>query len=246
VHLVGHSYGGGVALHVAHARPDRIASLALYEPSAFYLLKQLGDQGTAALSEIVAIAGKTGEAVARGDHRAAAAAFVDYWSGQGAWEALRPGLQDALIRWAPKAPLDFAALIEEPILASAYRRLRFPTLVIRGEHAPAPTRLIADSLPFLMPSARLSLVAGAGHMGPLTHSEKVNALIAKHVENTKTTNRQVDDHQLTISKAEVHTSLPGTTDKSRPQTNNQAPLKYKSNGPQSLRLPASTCFEHRS
>ena len=34
VHLVGHSYGGGVALHVALERPDRIASLTLYEPSA--------------------------------------------------------------------------------------------------------------------------------------------------------------------------------------------------------------------
>ena len=31
VHLVGHSYGGGVALHAALARPGRIASLALYE-----------------------------------------------------------------------------------------------------------------------------------------------------------------------------------------------------------------------
>src|SRR5690242_8615136 len=40
VHLIGHSYGGGVALHVALARPERMASLTLYEPSAFYLLKQ--------------------------------------------------------------------------------------------------------------------------------------------------------------------------------------------------------------
>ena len=42
LHLVGHSYGGGVALHVALARPERIASLALYEPSAFHLLRQMG------------------------------------------------------------------------------------------------------------------------------------------------------------------------------------------------------------
>ena len=42
VHLVGHSYGGGVALHVAVARRARIASMALYEPSLFHLLTRMG------------------------------------------------------------------------------------------------------------------------------------------------------------------------------------------------------------
>ena|ERR1043165_3526002 len=55
IHLIGHSYGGGVALHVALARPERIASLTLYEPSAFYLLKQL-DSGAAPLAEITSVA----------------------------------------------------------------------------------------------------------------------------------------------------------------------------------------------
>jgi pimeloyl-ACP methyl ester carboxylesterase len=52
VHLVGHSYGGGVALHVALARPTRIASLTLYEPSAFHLLKIMGDRGAAGFAEM--------------------------------------------------------------------------------------------------------------------------------------------------------------------------------------------------
>lgn len=181
VHLVGHSYGGGVALHVALKRPERIASLSLYEPSAFHLLKQLGERGALALAEIMAVAAKTGEGMVSGDYRAAAAAFVDYWSGSGAWDALRPALQDALIRWTPKAPLDFAALITEPTLASAYARLHFPVLIIRGEHAPAPTRLIADLLPSLLPAARLTVVPGAGHMGPLTHAAEVNALIVRNI-----------------------------------------------------------------
>jgi pimeloyl-ACP methyl ester carboxylesterase len=55
VHLIGHSYGGAVALYVALARADRIASLALYEPSAFYLLRQFGD-GDAPFAEIKAVA----------------------------------------------------------------------------------------------------------------------------------------------------------------------------------------------
>ena len=51
VHLVGHSDGGGVALQPAFARRGRVASLTLYEPSAFHLLKTMGDRGAAAFAE---------------------------------------------------------------------------------------------------------------------------------------------------------------------------------------------------
>ena len=181
VHLVGHSYGGGVALHAALARPSRIASLSLYEPSAFHLLRAMGDQGAAAFEEISGVARTTGEGVVAGDYAGAARFFVDYWSGAGAWAALRPSVQTAIIRWAPKAPLDFRALIEEPTPLAAYRDLALPTLVLRGEHAPLPTRTIAETLPILLPQVRLAVIAGAGHMGPLTHASAVSKEIAAHI-----------------------------------------------------------------
>jgi pimeloyl-ACP methyl ester carboxylesterase len=181
VHLVGHSYGGGVALHVALARPERIASLTLYEPSAFHLLRQFGPRAASAFAEIRAIADLTGAGVVIGDYRGAAATFVNYWGGPGAWASMRPTLQDAITRWTPKAPLDFAALIDEPTPPDAYARITAPTLIIRGEHAPAPTRIIADTLPSLLPDAQLKIVAGAGHMGPMTHVASVDVLIAQHI-----------------------------------------------------------------
>src|SRR5690348_5679220 len=55
VHLVGHSYGGGLALHVALARPHKVASMALYEPSAFHLLRQMGEMGREAFAEIAGV-----------------------------------------------------------------------------------------------------------------------------------------------------------------------------------------------
>lgn len=168
VHLVGHSYGGGVALRAAVERPERIASLALYEPSAFHLLKVMGAHGAHALAEIIAISKRTADGVSCGDYR-------------GAWEALRPSVQAALTRWAPKAPLDFRALLDERTPASAYTGLRGPALIMRGQHAPVPTRAIAERLPMLLPAARLAIVEGAGHMGPLTHADKVNAIIVRHI-----------------------------------------------------------------
>lgn len=182
VHLVGHSYGGGVALHAALARPGRVAGLTLYEPSAFHLLKTLGAQGAAAFAEISDVARATERGVVSGDYRSGAIAFVDYWSGNGAWATLRPSVQAALIRWMPKAPLDFHALMEEPTPAAAYAELRMPTLVLRGEHAPRPTRLIAEMLPRLLPTVRLAVVDGAGHMGPLTHADAVSARMAAHID----------------------------------------------------------------
>ena len=52
VHLVGHSYGGGVALRAAVERPHRVASLSLYEPTVFHVLNSMGAKGRAALNEI--------------------------------------------------------------------------------------------------------------------------------------------------------------------------------------------------
>jgi len=181
VHLVGHSYGGGVALQAALARPDRIASMTLYEPAAFHLLDELGADGAAGFVEIAAIARRVRDAVSVGEHAGAAAAFVDYWNGQGAWEKLSEHVRAALTRWAPKAPLEFAALMNAQTVLEDYAAFDFPIVVLRGEHAPLPTRVIADALPDAMDCGRVEVIAGAGHMGPMTHADAVSARIAAHI-----------------------------------------------------------------
>jgi pimeloyl-ACP methyl ester carboxylesterase len=187
---VGHSYGGGVALRAAIERPDRVASLSLYEPSAFHLLPALGERGAAAFAEIQAIVRQTVTGIAIGDYRGAAAAFVDYWGGSGTWAALRPSVQRALTRWVPKAPLDFTALIYEPTPLAAYARLPAPTLILRGQHAPTPSRMIAETLSTALPTARLVVVDGAGHMGPLSHPAAVNMAITGHIARVESLLRQ--------------------------------------------------------
>jgi pimeloyl-ACP methyl ester carboxylesterase len=186
VHLVGHSYGGGVALRVASERPDRIASLTLYEPVATHVLKTAGPAGKHAVDEIMELAGQIDRAVLCGAHWAAAERFVDYWNGAGAWAALDPAAQAGIARYIPKACLEFRAMAEETTPRAIYRQFDFPKLLLIGERTSEPVRLIARQLAAAMKPASLRTVFGAGHMGPFTHAAGVNAMIAGHIMRVET------------------------------------------------------------
>lgn len=181
VHLVGHSYGGGVALRIARERPDRVASMSLYEPSAFHVLRAAGPDGYAALAEIRAVASDVAQGVHSGDYRAAARRFVDYWNCGGTWDGVKPETQAELIRYVPKAILEFSALIEEPTSLVAYRRIAVPVLLMRGEHTLRPTELIAQKLFTVFRAALIEEIPGAGHMGPFSHADVVSNKIAAHI-----------------------------------------------------------------
>ena len=179
MHLVGHSYGGGVALRVAAERPDRVASLTLYEPMALHVLRTAGPAERAAFDEIMAFARQIDQAVLCGAYWAAAERFVDHWNGAGAWAATNPDAQARIARYIPKACLEFRAMAGETTPRAAYRQFDFPTLLLVGEHACEPVRLIGRQLAENMAPASLRTVFGAGHMGPFTHAVMVNTMIAE-------------------------------------------------------------------
>jgi pimeloyl-ACP methyl ester carboxylesterase len=88
-HLVGHSFGGAVALKAALVHRDRLLSLALYEPVAFGVLTAEAPDGDAT-REIAAVRDDTTRLVGEGRLEEAAARFIDYWMGDGAWAATPP------------------------------------------------------------------------------------------------------------------------------------------------------------
>jgi pimeloyl-ACP methyl ester carboxylesterase len=171
-HLVGHSFGGGVALRLAHASPERLRSLNLYEPTAFHLL----DRGDAALEEVRALAGAVEAAVRNGDRFGATELFIDYWSGVGAHAALPAARQVLFASLLPKVLLDFQALFNEPLRASDYGRIAVPTCLIVGRHSPKCVHAITSILAAAFANRETHEI-DAGHMAPLTHSALVNPII---------------------------------------------------------------------
>ena len=168
VHLVGHSYGGAVVLHIARTCPGLLKTLTLIEPSAFHLLED-GD----ALREITAVADDARAALAAGDDMGGYGRFVEYWTGEKR-APVGPQL-DKIVR-------DFDALLGEPAALQDVSGIEVPTLLVQGDSTKLPSRTVCARLRTALPNASFRLVPGAGHMLPLTHREHVNDLIAAHLK----------------------------------------------------------------
>lgn len=182
VHLVGHSYGGALALHIGLARPEKISTITMYEPCVFHLLPKLGCVAAAEMSEISALAAAILQHTREGNHGRAMCCFVDYWNGKGAWQGMKPEHKEKLMQWAPNAVNAFDALFSEESALSDYQSLKVPVQLIQGGLSPDPVRMLTSSLYRLLPDCRIDRLSEAGHMGPITHADAVNRLIATHIE----------------------------------------------------------------
>lgn len=180
VHLVGHSYGGFLAAQLLIHHRARVRSVALYDPVAFGVLydpedaEGLDDLGRAAEDPVFFDD-------ARGGREPWFRAFVDYWNGKGAWDALPAPSRAQFLRVGRKVYLEVRSLLADRTPASAYAGFSGPALLMTGERSPPAARRVARILASALPAGRLLELAGAGHMGPLTHAAAVNDAVAVHL-----------------------------------------------------------------
>lgn len=169
VHLVGHSYGGLVALRFAQCRSERVASLALYEPVVFRVLND-ADQALAAARQL---AEQVTRLVAAARRHEAAQAFVDFWSGEGKYASLPLPVRASVVRRVEKLPLDFQAAACWPLGPEDLRAILAPTLLLTGRRSPAVVRRVHALLAHVLPNRRVGAF-DCGHLGPITDAHQVN------------------------------------------------------------------------
>jgi pimeloyl-ACP methyl ester carboxylesterase len=180
-HLVGHSYGGGVALRFAADHTERLLSLTLIEPSCFHLLRTGDAEGRHLLGELLAVADAVNLGVICGDYRSGMETFIDYWSGAGAWASLSEDKQAHLAGLAIHIAHHFWGLIQEDKSLAAYAAVNVPTLILCGTRSPKPSRAITRMLADALPRVRHRTIRNVGHMSPLTHPAVVNPFILQHL-----------------------------------------------------------------
>ncbi|TXH95787.1 MAG: alpha/beta fold hydrolase [Rheinheimera sp.] len=177
VDLVGHSYGGALALHLARCQQLKINKLVLFEPVSFHLLPQMADAG-ALWQEVRALA----DALPGLPEEAAAQRFIDYWQQDGFFAALPARMQQQLASQVAKVTLDFQALSQEPAsLADYASAIPGKVLLLTGRRSRAPAQRIARALAEALPQAEL-VTLDCGHMGPVTEPQLVNPLILQFLQ----------------------------------------------------------------
>lgn len=180
-HVVGHSYGGAVALKLATMHPQLVRSVVAYEPVMFRWLLDNDAPDQHAL-EVVALADSIRNRLWRNRAHAAAQAFVDFWSGTGAWQSLASGRQHSIAGRMRAVLQHFDALFREPLQRARLARLEMPMLFMTGAHTVAVTRRIAEVLRRTLPKAHHAVLQAMGHMGPMTHAAEVNRRIAQFLD----------------------------------------------------------------
>jgi pimeloyl-ACP methyl ester carboxylesterase len=181
-HLIGHSYGGLIALKLALDDPARIASLMLYEPTCFFLLFANGSKDQAG-REILAIRDETSYLVDIGDLDLAAKRFVDYWMGPEAWSKTPEPGRSSIVKRMKKVRSEWTTAFDKPLPSARISALPMPVLLLTGQRSTAAARGVVRMLHGHLPKAKVVELLGLGHMGPVTHPEKVNAAIVAFLDH---------------------------------------------------------------
>lgn len=109
----------------------------------------------------------------------AAKHFIDYWVGSSSWdkapESRKLPIAASIInvrRWGH-------ALLTEPTPFEAFWALDTPVLYMVGKESPQSALGVARLLTGRLPRVGVVEFDGLGHIGPITHPQQVNQVIAR-------------------------------------------------------------------
>jgi len=178
VHLVGHSYGGAVAVRFALHHPEAVESMTLIEPVVSPLLPQVGEN--ALFEEERALAHAFIEDAEAGRSVSAWRRFIDHHNGDGTWEALSGNARYRFLSMTHETADAYRSNLNNPTTLGDLHELEIPTTVICGGRTSETYRRICAILRRHLPCCTALDLDDAAHMSPLSHPEQVAAAIREN------------------------------------------------------------------
>jgi pimeloyl-ACP methyl ester carboxylesterase len=175
IHLIGHSFGGSVALKSAMLLGQKVGRLILLEPNPFYLLEQ--DERMKAFLEVRDLRNHVKYFGSLGDWSPIAERFADYWLGEGSWNSMPEKRRNAFVGAMQPNFYEWDAVMDEETTVEELKALNTRTMVIYDKSTRFPILEIVDILMKACPNWTFRIISEGGHMAAFTHPEIVNPII---------------------------------------------------------------------
>ena len=177
--IIGHSFGGVVALRLAVEYPELIRSAVLIEPVFFAVALQ---DAPSLMQEHGHEAQPYRDALATGDYSMAARLFNRMWSSKDSprWPDLSEKTRNAMVRAIHLITPVEAVMFEDTLgllNPGVLDRASMPILLLRGSKTHPTISVINDGLQRRLPNSVDKAIEGAGHMVPISHPRET----AEHV-----------------------------------------------------------------
>lgn len=176
MHLVAHSLGSMIGLHLRRALGNRVTRMTLIDPVVVSILREQGED--AGFAEMEAQYQRFMSQLP--DHTAAARTFVEHWSGAGAWDAIGERAHSVIASLVPKLRLEMMVTRSDTTGLAFFAESSPPTTILIGEKTLVAPRATARQLARAF-NATTIVVPGAAHMIPLTHPTAVVDAILRQV-----------------------------------------------------------------
>lgn len=175
-HIVGHSYGGTIALVLALAWPELVGRLTLLEPAPYVLLR---DAGETALAEEVEAQNRNFVATVRAGRDAEAMErYIDYFNGRpGFWRSLGDRAQARMLALAARLAVGLDAVERLDIRCADLASIAAPVTVVRGGATDPLHARLSELVAQSIPDAAFIDLPGAGHMMTLTHGAEIAEML---------------------------------------------------------------------
>jgi len=179
VHLIGHSFGGWVALAWAMRNPQCPLSLTVIEPPAPGVLEAAGEHELLGqfrtMSDPYIAAWRGGEADA-------ARRVIDFYGGDGCFAAMPPRVREFTLQATGANVYDWLTAYDDRCDAAAFARIRAPTQVLRGALGHPAVQRSNELISQWLPRGSLVTVPGANHFMIATHAAEVARLVEAHID----------------------------------------------------------------
>lgn len=179
-HLLGHSYGGAVALYHAYIHRPQVTSLTVYEPMSYNLL----ENGHPLLEESHRMAADIVKDIESGNSVVGAKKFIDLWLPEGTFDRTTEMEKAFLAAGVKMMVHNFRSATTTPCSPEDYQALDIPTCLLAGKLSPVFSLSIADVVAACLPDIEVHRVEG-GHVGLFSHPYSTNPIIFDFLKRQK-------------------------------------------------------------